>query len=67
MSAHVNSEGHVFVPSQKYVKVFELVSMIVRKNLPIAIVEDEDYRCVFIILYVVVAYLLQFQASFQTQ
>ena len=44
MSGHVNSEPHVFVPSEKDVEVFEWISMIVRKNLPISIVEDEDYR-----------------------
>ena len=43
MSAHVFNEP-VFVPSQKDVEVFELMSMIIRKNLPLAIVEDEDYR-----------------------
>ena len=34
----------IFVPSKKDVEVFEIISMIIRKNLPLAIVEDDDYR-----------------------
>ena len=44
MSAHLNCDGIVFAPSQKDVEIFELISMIVRKNLPLSIVEDEDFR-----------------------
>ena len=44
-----------------------LVSIIARRNLPIVIAKDEGYRCVYIILHVVVACLFQFQASSQTK
>ena len=44
MSPHLNSNEILFAPSQKDVEMFELISMIVRKNLPLSIVEDEDYR-----------------------
>ena len=32
----------IFVPSKKDVEVFEIISMIIRKNLPVAIAEDDD-------------------------
>ena len=44
MSPHLNSSEILFAPSQKDVEMFEFISMIVRKNLPLSIVEDEDYR-----------------------
>ena len=34
----------IFVPSKKDIEVFEIISMIIRKNLPVVIVEDDDYR-----------------------
>ena len=34
----------IFVPSKKDIEVFEIISMIIWKNLPLAIVEDDDYR-----------------------
>ena len=30
--------------SQKEIELFEMVDMIVKKNLPISIVEDQDFR-----------------------
>ena len=35
---------HGFLPSQKEIKLFEMVDIIVKKNLPINIVEDTDFR-----------------------
>ena len=43
MSSHMNS-GSVFVPTKRDVEVFELISMVLRKNLPLSIVEDDDWR-----------------------
>ena len=34
----------IFVPSKKDIEVFEIISMIIWKNLPVAIVEDNNYR-----------------------
>ena len=34
----------IFVPSKKDIEVFEIISMIILKNLPVVIVEDNDYR-----------------------
>ena len=44
MSSHLKTDVDVFVPTQKDVEIFEMISMIIRKNLPVGIVEDEDYR-----------------------
>ena len=44
MSSHLKTDVDVFVPTQKDVEIFEMISMILRKNLPVGIVEDEDYR-----------------------
>ena len=44
MSPHLNSDEIVFAPSQKDVEIFEIISMIIRKNLPLSIVEDKYYR-----------------------
>ena len=41
--------GHValdILPSQKDVELMEMVDMIVRKNLPLGITEDPDFRYV---------------------
>ena len=41
--------GHValdILPSQKDVELYEIVDMIVRKNLPLGIIEDPDFRYV---------------------
>ena len=46
MSSHLKTDVDVFVPTQKDVEIFEMISMIIRKNLPVGIVEDEDYRLV---------------------
>ena len=43
MGAHVEVK---FLPSRKVLELFEMVDMIVRKNLPIGIVDDADYRYV---------------------
>ena len=44
MSLHIKTDVEIFVPTQKDVEIFEMISMIIRKNLPVSIVEDEDYR-----------------------
>ena len=36
--------GDDFLPSRKDIELFEMVDMIVKKNLPINIVEDIDFR-----------------------
>ena len=71
MSPHLNSNEILFAPSQKDVEMFELISMIVRKNLPLSIVEDEDYRYVccsyftnYIMVTLSVCYSFDLQASF---
>ena len=33
-----------YLPSQKDIELFEMVDMMVKKNLPIGIVEDPDFR-----------------------
>ena len=43
MGKHLEA-AQIFVPSKKDIEVFEIISMIIRKNLPLAIVEDDDYR-----------------------
>ena len=43
MGSHVN-RCSVFVPTKRDVEVFELISMVLRKNLPLSIVEDDDWR-----------------------
>ena len=44
MSSHLKTDVDIFVPTKKDVEIFEMISMIIRKNLPVSIVEDEDYR-----------------------
>ena len=44
MSSNLKTDVDVFVPTLKDVEIFEMISMIIRKNLPVGIVEDEDYR-----------------------
>ena len=41
MGAHVNVG---FLQSQKDIKLYEMIDMIMRKNLPLIIAEDPDYR-----------------------
>ena len=43
MGAHVEVG---FLPSRKVIELFEMLDMIVRKNLPIGIMDDADYRYV---------------------
>ena len=44
MSLHLKTDVDVFVPTHKDVEIFEMILMILRKNLPVGIVKDEDYR-----------------------
>ena len=44
MSSHLKTDVDIIFPTQKDVEIFEMISMIIRKNLPVGIVEDEDYR-----------------------
>ena len=41
MGTHVNVG---LLPTQKDIELYEMIDMIVRKNLPLSIVEDPDYR-----------------------
>ena len=43
MGPYVNA---AVLPSQKEVELCEMIDMIVRKNLPLSIAEDPDYRYV---------------------
>ena len=43
MSKHLEQPA-IFVPTKKDIEVFEFISMIIRKNLPVSIVEDNDFR-----------------------
>ena len=49
MGAHVDVN---LLPSRKIIELYEMIDMIVRKNLPIGITDDADYRYVSYILYV---------------
>ena len=47
MGAHVTispvaKDG--FLPSQKDIEIFELLDLIIKKNLPLSVVEDSDFR-----------------------
>ena len=47
MGPHINktqASEHDLLPSQKDIELFEMVDMIVKKNLPIGSVEDPDFR-----------------------
>ena len=47
MGAHINktqAPEQDYLPSQKDIELFEMVDMMVKKNLPIGIVEDPDFR-----------------------
>ena len=47
MGVHMNktqNAEHDFLPSRKDIELFEMIDMIVKKNLPINIVEDTDFR-----------------------
>ena len=47
MGAHisVSSTGEDgFLPSQKDIELFEMIDMIIKKNLPLSIVEDTEFR-----------------------
>ena len=51
MGAHVtiSSTGEDgFLPSQKDVELFEMINMIIKKNLPLSIVKDTDFRSVMV-------------------
>ena len=50
MGAHVTispvgEDG--FLPSQKDIELFELLDLIIKKNLPLSVVEDSDFRQVW--------------------
>ena len=49
MGSHfaTENEANVLIPSQKDVEIYDFVKMIVKKNLPLSVVEDPDYRQVF--------------------
>ena len=43
----MNAHGDVgLLPSRKIIELYEMIDMIVRKNLPIGITDDADYRYV---------------------
>ena len=47
MGAHVtiSSTGEDdFLPSQKDIELFELLDLMIKKNLPLSVVEDADFR-----------------------
>ena len=47
MGAHIikGSAGEDgFLPSQKDIDLFEMINMIIKKNLPLSIVEDTEFR-----------------------
>ena len=47
MGAHVTISPvveHGFLSSQKDIKLFELLDLIIKKNLPLSVVEDTDFR-----------------------
>ena len=49
MGAHIikSSTGdgeYGFFPSQKDIELFEMIDMIIKKNLPLSIVKDTDFR-----------------------
>ena len=52
MGAHVmkSSTGEDgFLPSQKDINLFEMIDMIIKKNLPLSIVKDMDFRSVMVL------------------
>ena len=53
MGAHVtvSSTGEDdFLPSQKDIELFELLDLMIKKNLPLSVVEDTDFRSVWFVL-----------------
>ena len=50
MGAHVDVG---LLPSRKTIELYEMIDMVVRKNLPIGITEDADYRFVSYLLSVI--------------
>ena len=50
MGSHFNNapdEGNVAIPSKKDGEVYDFIKLIVKKNLPLTICEDNDYRVTF--------------------
>ena len=49
MGSHftAKNKANVLIPIQKDVEIYDFVKMIVKKNLPLSVVEDPDYRQVF--------------------
>ena len=43
MGAHVDVG---LLPSRKIIELYEMIDMVVRKNLPIGITDNKDYTCV---------------------
>ena len=41
MKAHLETD---LLPSQKDVELYEMIDMIIRKNLPLGVTEDPDFR-----------------------
>ena len=41
MGAHLETD---LLPSQKDVELYEMIDMIIRKNLPLRVTEDPDFR-----------------------
>ena len=39
-----------FLPSQKDIELFELLDLMIKKNLPLSVVEDTDFRSVWFVL-----------------
>ena len=53
MGAHVtisSIQKDGCLPSQKDIKLFELLDLIIKKNLPLSVVEDTDFRSVWFVL-----------------
>ena len=52
MGAHVtiSSTGEDdFLPSQKDIELFKLLDLMIKKNLPLSVVEDADFRSVWFV------------------